>query len=151
MSCDCAFVLTDTLQVCVIGDGIFKFLQAKDGSFKTLPVAPAKLQSFLTHAWLSDDKLLVCCENGDLMLFDNAGEFIAVLQSSPGEPRSATCVLSFSKGFITGGDDGYIRVFEKSDDPKEIYRKMKTIQLDSGPSRLLCCFIWHAPECASTG
>lgn len=128
---ECSFNPTDSSVVCVIGDGIFKFLQVKDG-FKTLPVAPAKLQSFLCHAWLSDDKMLVCCENGDLMLFDNAGEFQTVLQSSPGEPRSATCALPFSKGFITGGDDGYIRVFEKSDDPKEIYRKTKTIQLDSG-------------------
>jgi len=134
---ECSFNPTDSTLVCVIGDGIFKILQVKDGAFKTLPAAPAKLQSFLCHCWLSDDKLLVCCESGDFMLFDNAGEFQAVLQSSPGEPRSAVCVLSFSKGFITGGDDGFIRVFEKSDDPKEIYRRTKTIQLDSGAPRSL--------------
>lgn len=124
-----SFNPTDSTVVCVIGDGIFKFLQQKDG-FKTLPVNAGKMQSFLCHTWLSDDKLLVACENGDLMLFDNAGEFITVLTCSPGDPRSVTVVLGFSKGFVSGGDDGLIRVFEKSDDPKEHYRKSKSIQLD---------------------
>ncbi|CAE8610875.1 unnamed protein product [Polarella glacialis] len=128
---ECSFNPTDSSIVCVIGDGIFKFMQLKDG-FKTLPVAPAKMQSFLCHSWLSDDKMIVCCENGDIMLFDNSGEFQTVLSSSPGEPRSATCAISFSKGFVTGGDDGFIRVFEKSDDPKEVYRNTKSIQLEGG-------------------
>eukprot|EP00933_Yihiella_yeosuensis_P068974 TRINITY_DN7503_c8_g1_i1.p1 TRINITY_DN7503_c8_g1~~TRINITY_DN7503_c8_g1_i1.p1 ORF type:complete len:1191 (-),score=308.81 TRINITY_DN7503_c8_g1_i1:162-3734(-) len=126
-----SFNPTDSSVVCVIGDGIFRFMQLKDG-FKTLPVAPAKLQSFLCHIWLTDDKMLVCCENGDLLLFDNAGEYQTVLPTSPGEPRSATCAIPFSKGFVTGGEDGYIRVFEKSDDPKEVYRNTKSIELEGG-------------------
>eukprot|EP00930_Biecheleria_cincta_P056908 TRINITY_DN42926_c0_g1_i1.p1 TRINITY_DN42926_c0_g1~~TRINITY_DN42926_c0_g1_i1.p1 ORF type:complete len:1216 (-),score=324.29 TRINITY_DN42926_c0_g1_i1:285-3932(-) len=128
---ECSFNPTDSSVVCVIGDGIFKFLQLKDG-LKPLPVAPAKLQSFMCHTWLSDDKMLVCCENGDLMLFDNGGEFQMVLPTSPGDPRSATCSVSFSKGFVIGGDDGFIRVYEKSDDPKEVYRNTKSIQLEGG-------------------
>mmetsp|Transcript_2588 Transcript_2588/g.4777 ORF Transcript_2588/g.4777 Transcript_2588/m.4777 type:complete len:1201 (+) Transcript_2588:52-3654(+) len=126
---ECSFNPTDSTIVCVIGDGIFKFMQLKDG-FKTLPVQPAKLQSFMCHCWLSDDKMLVCCENGDLLLFDNAGEYRTVLPTSPSEPRSATCAISFSKGFVIGGDDGYIRVYEKSDDPKEVYRNTKSIQIE---------------------
>ncbi|CAE7596826.1 CFAP57 [Symbiodinium natans] len=128
---ECSFNPTDSSIVCVIGDGIFKFMQLKDG-FKTLPVAPAKLQSFMCHTWLHDDKMLVGCENGDLLLFDNAGEFQLVLPTSPGEPRAATCVISFSKGFVIGGDDGCIRVYEKSDEPKEVYRTTKTLQVEGG-------------------
>lgn len=128
---ECSFNPTDSSIVCVIGDGIFKFMQLKDG-FKTLPVAPAKLQSFMCHTWLHDDKMLVGCENGDLLLFDNAGEFQLVLPTSPGEPRAATCVISFSKGFVIGGDDGCIRVYEKSDEPKEVYRNTKTLQVEGG-------------------
>jgi len=128
---ECSFNPTDSSIVCVIGDGIMKFFQLKEG-FKPLPNTPSKPQSFLCHTWLSDDKMLVCVENGDLLLFDNTGEFQMQLPCSPGEPRSATCVLSFSKGFVTGGDDGLIRQFEKSDDPKEVYRQTKKIQLDNG-------------------
>lgn len=124
-----SFNPSDSSVVCVIGDGIFKFIQMKEG-FKVLPVAPTKMQNFLCHIWLTDDKMLVCCENGDLMLFDNAGEFQTVLPTSPGEPRAATCAVSFSKGFLTGGDDGLIRVFEKSDDPKEVYKNTKSIPVD---------------------
>eukprot|EP00913_Durusdinium_trenchii_P012567 g11802.t1 len=115
---ECSFNPTDSSIVCVVGDGILKFMQLKDG-FKTLPVAPPKLQSFMCHAWLHDDKMIVGCDNGDLLLFDNAGEFQCVLPTSPGEPRAATCVIPCSKGFIIGGDDGRIRIYEKSDEPKE--------------------------------
>ena len=59
-----------------------------------------------------------------------AGEFQLVLPSSPGEPRAATCVIPFSKGFIIGGDDGRIRIYEKSDEPKELYRNGKTLQVE---------------------
>eukprot|EP00435_Cladocopium_sp_Y103_P054490 s1205_g17.t1 len=126
---ECSFNPTDSSIVCVIGDGILKFMQLKDG-FKTLPVAPAKLQSFMCHTWLHDDKMLVGADNGDLLLFDNAGEFQTVLPTSPGEPRAATCVIPFSKGFIIGGDDGRIRIYEKSDEPKEIYRQSKVLQVE---------------------
>jgi WD40 repeat protein len=129
---ECSFNPMDSSIVAVVGDGIFKFFQLKEG-LKQSPVQAPRLANFLCHTWLSDDRMLVCCESGELMLFDNGGEIIsAKLASSPGEPRSATVALSFSKGFVTGGDDGYIRVFEKSDDPKEFYRKTKTIQLDGG-------------------
>eukprot|EP00929_Paragymnodinium_shiwhaense_P023266 TRINITY_DN1460_c0_g2_i1.p1 TRINITY_DN1460_c0_g2~~TRINITY_DN1460_c0_g2_i1.p1 ORF type:complete len:1226 (+),score=432.73 TRINITY_DN1460_c0_g2_i1:97-3774(+) len=131
---ECSFNPMDSSIVTVVGDGIFKFFQLKEG-LKQLPVQAPKLANFLCHSWLSDDKLLVCCESGELMLYDNAGELVsAKLQSSPSEPRSATCVLTFSKGFITGGDDGYIRVFEKSEDPKELYKRTKAIQIEGGAS-----------------
>mmetsp|Transcript_13687 Transcript_13687/g.36226 ORF Transcript_13687/g.36226 Transcript_13687/m.36226 type:complete len:1228 (-) Transcript_13687:39-3722(-) len=129
---ECSFSPTDSSIACVIGDGIFKFLQMKDseGGLKQLPAGPDTVPSLLCHSWLSDNKLLVACESGDLWLFDDAGEFQTVLDCSPGEPRSATCAIAFSKGFVTGGDDGMIRVFEKSEDPKEAFRKTKTIRID---------------------
>merc|ERR1719408_1026860 len=96
--------------------------------------------------WLNDDKMLVCIENGDLLLFDSSGEFHMQLPCSPGEPRSATCVLTFSKGFVTGGDDGLIRVFEKSDDPKEVYRQSKNIQLDNGTGVCVRCLALSPSE-----
>jgi WD40 repeat protein len=134
---ECSFNPSDSGIVCVLGDGVFKFLHLKEGGLKPpalAPTNPPKLQSFLCHTWLSDERMMMCCENGELMLVDSSGEFQAILPGSPGEPRSATCILSFSKGFITGGDDGYIRIYEKSDDPKELYRKTKTIPLDNKSS-----------------
>jgi len=127
---DCSFSPTDSSICCVIGDGIFKFFQQKENGLKQLPGGPESVPSLLCHSWLSDNKLLVCAESGDLWLFDEVGEFISVLECSPGEPKSATCAVAFSKGFVTGGDDGLIRVFEKSEEGKEAFRRTKTIRID---------------------
>ena len=37
--------------------------------------------------------------------------------------RSLLCVAPFSKGFLAGGENGIVRVYEKSEDAKEMYRK----------------------------
>jgi len=133
---DCSFNPTDSLTVAVIGEGIFRFFRLQDGAFKQLPNTLVRLrgehQNYTCHAWLNDDRLMVGCENGSLLLFDNGGEFKMELPCSPGEPRSLMCILAFSKGFVTGGDDSSIRVYEKSDDPKEVFRKAKEIKLDNG-------------------
>lgn len=54
-----------------------------------------------------------------------------VLPCSPGEMRSLLCVTAFSKGFVAGGENGIIRVYERSDDPKEMFRKQKEVQLNT--------------------
>ena len=56
--------------------------------------------------------------SGELLLFDNSGELKLTLPCSPSEHRSVLTVVSYNKGFVTGGEDGCIRVFEKIDDPK---------------------------------
>jgi WD40 repeat protein len=133
---ECSFNPVDSGLVTVIGDGILKYIQCKDGKLKQLStqVKSDSLPNLLCHAWLGDDRLLVCSENGDLSIYDLAGEVISQkLHCSPGETRSVTCVIPYSKGFITGGDDGFIRVHEKSDDSKKLYKRTKSIPIEGGP------------------
>ncbi len=73
----------DSSTVFVVGEGVFKFLkvQESDGCFRTIPYQLAKVrgpQNYLCHVWLQDDRLVVGCENGELLLFDNAGELSEV-------------------------------------------------------------------------
>jgi WD40 repeat protein len=131
---ECSFNPTDSANVCVVGDGILSFYKLKENELMSVPTPPAQLSNILCHAWLLEDKLLVCTESGELQLFTATGELSCVLAASPKVHRSATCAVSFSKGFITGGDDGYIRVYEQSDDPKEVFKRVKNIQLDGGSS-----------------
>lgn len=133
---ECSFNPTDSSLVCVIGDGVFKFFSLKEGSFKPIPNQLSKMreaanQNYVCHAWLHDDRLVVCSEAGEALLFDNGGEFKMTLPCSPGEPRSLLTVAAFSKGFITGGEGGVIRVYERSIDAKEVFRKAKEVRLDS--------------------
>ena len=123
----------DPSLVCVVGDEIFKFLRMQEGVFKPIPNQLAKLresqsQNYVTHAWLTQadhERLVVCTEAGDILLFDNNGEYKMVLPCSPADQKSCMCVAAFSKGFVIGGDNSMIRVFERSDDPKEVFRKAK--------------------------
>jgi len=132
---ECSFNPDDTSTVCVIGDGIFKFFRLQEGAFKPLPNTLAKQreaanQIYTCHCWLQDSKLIVCCESGEMLLFDSSGELKLTLPCSPQEHRSVLTIVAYNKGFVTGGEDGCIRVFEKTDDPKEAYRNVRTHRID---------------------
>jgi WD40 repeat protein len=135
---ECSFNPQDSSLVCVVGDGVFKFFRLQEGTFKNIPNQLSKLreasnQNYVCHAWVhNQDRLVVCSESGDALVFDNGGEFKMVLPCSPQEMGSMRCIASFSKGFVTGGDNGVIRVFELADDVKEMYKNTKTIKIDGG-------------------
>jgi WD40 repeat protein len=131
---ECSFSPQDSSLVCVIGDGVFKFFRLQEGSFKNIPNQLSKLreasnQNYVCHTWLHDDRLVVCSESGDALLFDIGGEFKMVLPCSPGETRSLNCIASYQKGFVAGGDGGIIRLFERSDDAKEMFKQPKEVKL----------------------
>merc|ERR1719389_272744 len=65
-----------------------------------------------------------------MLLFDSSGELKLTLPCSPAEHRSVLTIVAYNKGFVTGGEDGCIRVFEKTDDPKEAYRNVRTHRID---------------------
>ncbi|CAK9099589.1 Cilia- and flagella-associated protein 57 (WD repeat-containing protein 65) [Durusdinium trenchii] len=136
---ECSFNPQDSSLVCIIGDGVFKFFRLQDGTFKGIPnqlnkMREASNQNYICHTWLNDDRLIVCSEAGDALLFDSGGEFKMVLPCSPCEPRSLLCVASFSRGFIAGGEKGVVTFYERSDDAKEMFRKAKEVKLDSSMS-----------------
>jgi WD40 repeat protein len=135
---ECSFNPQDSSQVCVVGDGVFKFFRLQEGTFKSIPNQLSKLreasnQNYVCHAWVQpQDRLVVCSESGDALLFDNGGEFKMVLPCSPQEMGSLRCIASYSKGFVCGGDNGIIRVYEHSDDVKEVYKNSKQVKVDGG-------------------
>lgn len=136
---ECSFSPQDNALICVIGDGVFKFFRLQENQFRNIPNQLSKQreasnQNYVCHAWLNDDKLVVCSEAGDALLFDGSGEFKMTLLCSPGEMRSMLCVVASPKGFIAGGEGGIIRWFDRIDDLKEYFRKTKEAKLDGGMS-----------------
>jgi hypothetical protein len=65
---------------------------------------------------LDSGRLVVCIENGELMLLENSGEYLSFIQHSPLSNFKITCILPYGKGFIIGGETGEIIVYEKIDD-----------------------------------
>lgn len=135
---ECSFSPLDHALICVIGDGVFKLFRLQENQFRNIPNQLGKLreasnQNYVCHAWLNDDKLVVCSEAGDALLFDGSGEFKMTLLCSPGEMRSMLCVVPSPKGFIAGGEDGIVRWFDRVEgDVKEYFRKTKEARLDNG-------------------
>ena len=120
----------DPLHIVVSGNGLFRFYRYVDGLLKAAPggLGKAHTQNFTTHAWVTEDRIIVATENADLLLVED-GEFRCPLPSAPSDNHSILCVMPTSKGFVCGGEMGIITVFEQSDD-KDIYRRVKTLNVE---------------------
>jgi len=121
----------DSQQFCVTGNGIFKLYVLEDGQLKITQSALGKRDSeiYLAHVWLSDTKLAVANDHGDIFLYEN-GEY-RLLSSSPSDNLSINTMIKYEKGFICGGENGVVTVFDQSDDDKEGYRRSRTLKLDN--------------------
>lgn len=103
----------DSLTVLCIGESTFKFykVQESDGCFRSVPYQLAKVrgaQNYFCHTWLQDDRLIVGCGNGEILLFDNAGELTEILSISVFEAvhllhkRNNFCTSHSSKKYVAG-------------------------------------------------
>jgi len=133
----CTYNPIDNTVICVTGDGICKFLRITDQTLKPLPGAMGKRepQAYLCHAWMSEERVVVATDNGDLLLLE-AGELKSVLAAAPADGNSIDSIVSYSKGFVCGADGGVVYVFEKSDD-KDYYKKSKTFKIEGNSVKIM--------------
>ncbi|KAK9404362.1 cilia- and flagella-associated protein 57 [Crotalus adamanteus] len=61
----------DNTQACVIGNGIFKLYKYTEGTLKQTNFLRGEPQNYLSHAWLSEEKVIVGTDTGKLYLFDS--------------------------------------------------------------------------------
>ncbi|XP_042299839.1 cilia- and flagella-associated protein 57-like, partial [Sceloporus undulatus] len=61
----------DNTQVCVTGNGIFKLFRYTEGTLKQTNFLRGEAQNYLSHAWLSEEKVIVGTDTGKLLLFDS--------------------------------------------------------------------------------
>eukprot|EP00741_Cyanophora_paradoxa_P020094 tig00021234_g19395.t1 len=132
----CSFNPVDSTVVAVTGNTIFKLFRVVDNNFKQSPSALGKRepQNYLCHTWMSEDRLLVASDTGDLLLIEG-GELKMVLPQSPADGNSIDAILPYSKGFVCGGDGGILHVFEKSDD-KDFYKRSKTFKIENNAVKI---------------
>lgn len=132
----CSFNPFDNSVVCVTGDGVCRFMRINEQILKPLPGAMGKRepQGYLCHAWMSEDRVIVATDSGDLLLLE-AGELKAALPSAPTDGQSIDSIVSYSKGFVCGADGGMVYVFEKTDD-KDYYKQTKTFRIENNLSKI---------------
>lgn len=74
--------------------------------------------NYTCHTVLSDGRILICTDMGDVILMESTGEFKMVLNESPGQAFKINKILSFSLGFLLAGENGRILVYQKSEEVK---------------------------------
>jgi WD40 repeat protein len=126
----CSFHNQDQNVVLVTGNSTYKFYRVTDSNIlQPKHVSILKKESHISnnytcHTWLPDGRLLVCTDQGEIMLLEMSGEYRQLLSESPGDGFYIECIQTYSKGFIIAGDNGQIMIYEKSEDPKNPYNKI---------------------------
>lgn len=130
------FCPSDPTAICVSGHGIIKFFRFVDGQLR-LQSTPLKREpaNFLCHAWVTDERVVAASDNGELWLFEQL-EFRQVLTSSPSDGNSVSSILGYSKGFVCGGSSGIVRIYDRSDDTREYYKKSKMLSIEGNASTI---------------
>lgn len=140
----CSFCPADPSVVCVTGQGVLRFLHLEQADVKFIPFGMGKRepQNYTCHTWI-DDRILIGTDTGDILVFENA-EFRGVLESSPADGKAVECIAAYSKGFVCGGDDGLLYVFERDD--KTIYRQSKSYQISGTTAKITSAVISPSEE-----
>ncbi len=123
-----------------------------DGALKNYLSLKQDTQNFVSHAWLSDEKVIVGNNRAELFLIQNceilaeykiydvkelerksSSNSVLTVQSSEtnkahSDIHSVTSIVSYSKGFIASCGKGKAYLYDKIDD-KEFYRKIRDIKI----------------------
>jgi hypothetical protein len=119
----------DSSSLLVTGNSTYKFYKiAENNVLKPTHTSILKKESHISnnytcHTWTPDGKLLVCTDQGDIMLLEMNGDYKMTIADSPGDGFYIECISTYSKGFIIAGDNGRIIIFEKAEDPKIQYTR----------------------------
>lgn len=123
----------DSKHVSISGNGVFKIFKNEEGILKNALNGIGKqrdVEPYNCHAWVDLDRCIVASSSGTLYLIEK-NEFKCILPCSPSDDLSIQCIIPSThhgKGFITGGENGLISIFENVDD-KELYRRHKTLKI----------------------
>ncbi|XP_022105499.1 cilia- and flagella-associated protein 57-like [Acanthaster planci] len=139
----------DNTQLCVVGNGIFKLYRYSEGNLKQFAFQKMEPQNYLSHTWVSDERVIVGTDNAKLLLFE-AGELkneLAVVVSSQSKdaersamgsiaesevpssgPPMVGAIVAYSKGFACSGGKGIVHLYEKTED-KDFYKKTREIKI----------------------
>lgn len=136
-----SFCPWDATLCVVLGRGFVKLFRVLEGVFKAVPISVRRDNgNFISHCWLADEILILGTEQGEILLVE-AGEFRGVIYPTPGGggsiigidgeskgsafgPEESTPVYCFcptSRGFCAGTVDGEVRIFERSNETREMF------------------------------
>uniref|UniRef100_A0A7S4PPE0 Uncharacterized protein n=1 Tax=Guillardia theta TaxID=55529 RepID=A0A7S4PPE0_GUITH len=128
-----SFSPLDNVQIASSGPGLLKLWRLQESTLKGFNMLSGKIASsnFTDHAWAPGDRLLASTDNGDVLVVEQ-GELRCIVKTRlSGSPINSLSV--YSSGFIIGGTEGRMSVYEKNDarekgEDKDPYHHFKTFR-----------------------
>jgi hypothetical protein len=93
----------------------------------------------LCHTWLNESKIIAGTEDSRIFVFE---EFetkaeIPVGVGANSSARSIHCILPFTKGLIVGASSGSLLIFERNDENKDGFKKVKEFILGDESGKIM--------------
>jgi len=117
-----AFNVTDSTYLSAIGKKTFKYYKIDDNlrvKHQNFNGPPNLSQEFSCHAWLESKGMVLCTDEGNIYYHDENADFKYEIKHNMGAWQIC-CVKSYSKGFVVGGDNLTINVFNHTDNSGQL-------------------------------
>jgi hypothetical protein len=131
----CAFQMSyrnvsTELVVTLTGAGVYRWIEVNNAmnGFKVMHSqlsiegegAPnrAVQDNYTCHAWDSNNRLIVCNADGDILVCDYKGQFLSHVKDSPFGNR-IECIQASSHGLVVAGQNNYIWSYEQKDQKEQ--------------------------------
>jgi len=125
--------------IIVTGQGVFCWLKIVDGQLKKQNTGISKKEvnvsnNYLCHSWLNDGKLVVGTDSGEVLLFDQNCDYRGYFLCGMENWKCVT-IVPYSNGFLVGGQESRVVVFEKNPDDLRMHyvRSQKFLGITSEP------------------
>ncbi|XP_029504163.1 cilia- and flagella-associated protein 57 [Oncorhynchus nerka] len=147
----------DNTQICVSGNGVFKLFRYAEGALKQSNFLKLESHNFLSHTWMSEERVIAGTETGRLLVFESGDlrwemsvttkpatqeadrqlerrkpEEVKSEGAAPARMPRITAITSYSKGFACSAGPGTVCLFEKTEE-KDNYRKTREIRIPADP------------------
>jgi hypothetical protein len=121
-----SFNPTDSTQVCVTGQHIFKFLRYTEGHLKQHGTQKVDPRNYTAHTWLSGERMALACDNGKVYILEN------------GDVKDT---ISLSKAGVGAAEDG--TVLSTEDFQTAMVSKNKSGKIEFKFLRISCEILPH--------
>ncbi|XP_017339117.1 cilia- and flagella-associated protein 57 isoform X2 [Ictalurus punctatus] len=117
----------DNTQICVSGNYVFKIFTLENNSLNQTSSFDLDLENIMSHAWMSEDCIILGTETGKLLMF-KAGHWHKLRRPSE---RRITAITQYSKGFACAVGPGLVYLYEKIEEYS--YRNTKQLRIPQDP------------------
>lgn len=92
----------------------------------------------MSQAWTADEKLLAGSDDSKILFVEISENKVElnITHSNPPVQTPVHSITTFSKGFACGGAAGTVMFYEKNDDVKEPFKKVKDFIIPEEPAKV---------------